>query len=48
MCMQEVDSKVFDLDLIPVLSKTGAQGVFSRKGNISEGLACIFRTNRFK
>nr|CAD7597968.1 unnamed protein product [Timema genevievae] len=31
ICLQEVDSKIFDLDLTPVLGSVGYEGVFHRK-----------------
>ena len=50
ICLQEVDNKIFDLDLLPVLSeKDDLNGVFNRKGGqVSEGLACFWRTTKFK
>lgn len=47
MCLQEVDHKVFDADLMPVLSSRGFDGVFDRKGGqVSEGLACFWNTDK--
>ena len=50
ICLQEVDNKVFDGDLLPVLSeKDSFDGVFNRKGGeVSEGLACFWRTTKFR
>ncbi|XP_069691663.1 2',5'-phosphodiesterase 12 isoform X1 [Periplaneta americana] len=49
ICLQEVDSKVFQYDLNPILSSIGYDGIFSKKGGaVSEGLACIFRKSRFR
>lgn len=50
ICLQEVDNKIFDYDLLPVLSeKGGLDGVFDRKGGkVSEGLACFWRTTKFR
>ena len=50
ICLQEVDNKVFDFDLLPILSeKDEFDGVFDRKGGqVSEGLACFWRTSKFK
>ena len=50
ICLQEVDNKIFDHDLLPVLSeKDGLDGVFDRKGGqVTEGLACFWRTTKFK
>lgn len=49
ICLQEVDSKVFNYDLLPVLSSEGYDGVFEKKGKtVSEGLACFFHSSKFK
>ena len=49
MCLQEVDEKVFENDLRPILSLQGYTGVFHKKGNsVSEGIACFVNTNRFR
>ena len=50
ICLQEVDNKIFDFDLLPVLSDhDDFDGVFKRKGGqVSEGLACFWRTTKFK
>ncbi|XP_063242237.1 2',5'-phosphodiesterase 12 isoform X3 [Bacillus rossius redtenbacheri] len=49
ICLQEVDSRVFDHDLVPVMGSVGYDGVFHRKGGtVNEGLAVLFRTSRFK
>ncbi|KAF4518026.1 hypothetical protein B566_EDAN009259 [Ephemera danica] len=49
ICLQEVDGKVFDNDLLPVLGSIGYHGVYSKKGGqVTEGLACLYRTNRFE
>lgn len=49
ICLQEVDNKVFDGDLAPILSLLDYQGVFSKKGGqVSEGMACFFNTTRFR
>nr|CAD7576669.1 unnamed protein product [Timema californicum] len=48
ICLQEVDSKIFDLDLTPVLGYVGYEGVFHRKGGtVSEGVACLFHKSKF-
>nr|CAD7454926.1 unnamed protein product [Timema tahoe] len=48
ICLQEVDSKIFDLDLTPVLGSVGYEGVFHRKGGtVSEGVACLFHKSKF-
>lgn len=46
--MQEVDFKVFDLDLIPFLSEIDMSGVHDKKGTTPEGLATFYRTDRFE
>nr|CAD7442221.1 unnamed protein product [Timema bartmani] len=49
ICLQEVDSKIFDLDLTPVLGSVGYEGVFHRKGGtVSEGVACLFHKSKFR
>ena len=49
MCLQEVDSKVFDADLKPIFSSLDFGAEFSKKGGqVSEGMACIFNTTKFK
>ncbi|XP_049832497.1 2',5'-phosphodiesterase 12 [Schistocerca gregaria] len=49
ICLQEVDSKVFNYDLLPVLSSEGYDGVFEKKGKtVSEGLACFFHSSKYK
>lgn len=49
MCLQEVDAKVFDYDLVPLLAANSYEGCFTKKGGqVTEGLACFFRKDRFK
>ena len=49
ICLQEVDNKIFDGDLNPVLSHEGFQGVFDRKGGqVSEGVACFWNSEKFE
>lgn len=48
LCMQEVDFKVFDLDLIPFLGEQNMNGVHNKKGTTPEGLATFYRTDRFE
>lgn len=49
LCLQEVDFKVFDLDLIPFLGEQCLMhGVHNKKGTTPEGLATFFRTERFE
>ncbi|XP_065346967.1 2',5'-phosphodiesterase 12 [Cloeon dipterum] len=47
--LQEVDCKVFDVDLEPLLSNMGYSGLFSKKGGqISEGIASFYYNKTFK
>lgn len=49
ICLQEVDSKVFDADLKPIFSSYGFESEFSKKGGqVSEGMACIFNASKFQ
>ncbi|XP_070507871.1 2',5'-phosphodiesterase 12 [Chironomus tepperi] len=48
LCMQEVDFKVFDLDLIPFLNEQNMNGVHDKKGTTPEGLSTFYRTDRFE
>ncbi|KAJ2953565.1 hypothetical protein O0L34_g1166 [Tuta absoluta] len=49
MCLQEVDRKIFNHCLQPVLEAEGMSGCFFNKGKeVAEGLACFYRNNRFK
>lgn len=47
-CMQEVDFKVFDGDMIPFLGQQDLSGVHNKKGTTPEGVATFFRTDRFE
>lgn len=48
VCLQEVDAKVFDLYLSPLLKREGYSGVFDNKaGQVSEGSAIFFRDSLF-
>lgn len=47
-CMQEVDFKVFDGDLVPFLSEQTMSGVHNKKGTTPEGVATFYRTDRFE
>lgn len=47
ICLQEVDSKIFDLDLVPFLRMSDYVGTFQPKGNTAEGLATFFNSNKF-
>ncbi|XP_064117001.1 2',5'-phosphodiesterase 12-like isoform X2 [Macrobrachium nipponense] len=49
ICMQEVDEKVFNYDLEPVLSNIGFEGHFDAKaGQVTEGLAVFYRTEKLR
>lgn len=48
ICLQEVDSNVYDNFLKPELLKCGYKSCFHRKGNvIPEGLVCAFLADRY-
>ena len=46
--MQEVDGKIFDLDLEPLLSEQNMSGVYQKKGTTAEGLATFYNNDRFE
>lgn len=50
MCLQEVDIKIFDYDLKPVLAQApyGFEGIMTPKGTCAEGIAMFYRASRFK
>lgn len=49
ICLQEVDKKVFENDLLPALSLLGFDGVLRTKaGQVPEGCATFFRKSKFK
>ncbi|XP_032598898.1 2',5'-phosphodiesterase 12 [Drosophila grimshawi] len=50
MCLQEVDLKIFEHDLRPVLEQSpyGYDGIMTPKGNCAEGIAIFYRSSRFK
>lgn len=49
ICLQEVDRKVFNGDLDPVLSRHGLEGAFDLKGvKVDEGVACFWRKDKFR
>ncbi|XP_034231600.1 2',5'-phosphodiesterase 12 [Thrips palmi] len=48
ICLQEVDERVFENDLQPILGLEGYTGVFHKKGSVREGLACLVNTKRFR
>ncbi|XP_012284829.1 2',5'-phosphodiesterase 12 [Orussus abietinus] len=49
ICLQEVDAKVYSMDLLPFLSTYKYDGVYNKKGcQVSEGLATLFNAERFE
>ena len=47
--LQEVDRKVFQGDLKPILERFGLEGQFAKKGGqVSEGLATFYRKDKFR
>lgn len=49
ICLQEVDKKVYHSDLEPPFSSSGLKGFYTEKGgNMAEGLACFYRTSKFR
>jgi len=49
ICLQEVDKKVFERDLLPRLEEGGLSGHLRLKfGDVHEGSAVFFRCSRFK
>lgn len=48
VCLQEVDAKIFDYDLVPVCGYWQLEGRFQRKGATAEGLATFFDRRRFE
>lgn len=49
ICLQEVDTKIFDLDLKTVLESPALSytGLMEQKGSSGEGVATFFRNDRF-
>lgn len=48
VCLQEVDAKIFDYDLVPMLCCWKYAGVFQRKGTTAEGVAMFYNSARFE
>ncbi|GFT17844.1 2',5'-phosphodiesterase 12 [Nephila pilipes] len=48
ICLQEVQERVFDCDLLPILSQQGYTGFYTRKTGHNEGLATFYRSSKFK
>lgn len=46
-CLQEVDAKVFDLDLSICLGHDSLDGVMQKKGSTAEGIATFYNRNKF-
>ncbi|XP_055616221.1 2',5'-phosphodiesterase 12 [Toxorhynchites rutilus septentrionalis] len=48
VCLQEVDRKIYDLDLLPILQLKDIDGHYKAKGKTTEGLATFFNMDRFE
>lgn len=49
VCLQEVDRKVYEQDLLPNFSELGFCGLLSLKtGDVAEGTATFFRCSKFR
>lgn len=48
ICLQEVDCKIYDIDLTSVLRNIGYEGHFVKKTSAGEGLSCFYSSSRFK
>ncbi|KAI4492309.1 hypothetical protein M0802_009890 [Mischocyttarus mexicanus] len=48
ICLQEVDNKIYDNDLMPTLSLLQYKSVFNTKNSSTEGLAIFFNEDRFE
>ncbi|XP_072936524.1 2',5'-phosphodiesterase 12 [Epargyreus clarus] len=49
MCLQEVDSKIFNHYLKPILESEVMEGRFYKKGKeVAEGLSCFYRSDRYR
>ncbi|XP_040162666.1 2',5'-phosphodiesterase 12 [Anopheles arabiensis] len=48
ICLQEVDTKVFSLDLVPIFSRKNLAGHYQAKGKVAEGLATFYDLNKFE
>lgn len=46
-CFQEVDAKVFDLDLTLCLGNDGMNGLLQKKGETAEGVATFYNRDKF-
>ncbi|KOC61395.1 2',5'-phosphodiesterase 12 [Habropoda laboriosa] len=47
ICLQEVDGKVYEHDLVPALSELNYDSIFNLKNELQEGLAIFYNQKRF-
>lgn len=47
ICMQEVDEKIFEIDLTLLLGQHGLTGCYKKKGDAGEGLATFYDDEKF-
>lgn len=48
ICMQEVDEKIFDIDLTLLLGQDNLKGDYQKKGDTMEGLATFYHADKFE
>uniref|UniRef100_A0A1B6L0R0 2',5'-phosphodiesterase 12 n=1 Tax=Graphocephala atropunctata TaxID=36148 RepID=A0A1B6L0R0_9HEMI len=48
VCLQEVETKLFESDLVPVLGEQGLVGVHAKKSTIREGVSSFYSPSKFK
>lgn len=49
ICLQEVDTRIYHHDLVPILSNLGFDSMFAAKGGtVAEGVACFVDKKRFR
>uniref|UniRef100_A0A182WGX1 2',5'-phosphodiesterase 12 n=1 Tax=Anopheles minimus TaxID=112268 RepID=A0A182WGX1_9DIPT len=48
VCLQEVDTKIFSLDLVPFFHQKNLTGHYQAKRNVAEGLATFYDVNKFE
>uniref|UniRef100_A0A182TCK2 Uncharacterized protein n=1 Tax=Anopheles maculatus TaxID=74869 RepID=A0A182TCK2_9DIPT len=48
VCLQEVDTKIFSLDLVPIFHQKNLTGHYKAKRNVAEGLATFYDVNKFE
>ncbi|XP_053677994.1 2',5'-phosphodiesterase 12 [Anopheles nili] len=46
-CLQEVDAKIFNMDLVPIFSQKSLAGHYQSKRNVAEGLATFYDVDKF-